>query len=94
MKKGALLVLLLLNTEGHVGDVAIVGHVGLRDHEVVTFKIFGDRRKTATKSSTLEMGRADSGLLRELVSKVPWETAFKGIGVHQCWSLFRKHLRA
>lgn len=28
-------------------------------------------------------------LLRELVSKVPWETAFEGTGVHQCWSTFK-----
>ena len=54
------------------------------DHEVVEFRIYGDRRKTATKTSALDMGKADFRLLRELVSKVPWETSFEGIGVHQC----------
>lgn len=77
----------ILNTDGHAGEEAIGGHVGFSHHEVVTLKILGDRRKVAT--STPEMERADSGLLRELVSGVPWETAFKGIGVIQRWSLFR-----
>jgi len=83
-RKGALLDLLLENREGLVGDVAIGGHLGHNDHEVVEFEIFGDRRKTATKTSVLNMGRADFRLPGELVSKVPWETAFEGIGVHQC----------
>ncbi|GAB0190604.1 hypothetical protein GRJ2_001525700 [Grus japonensis] len=67
MRKGALLDLLLVNREGLVGEVAIGGCLGHSDHEVVEFKIFGDRRKTATKTSTLNMGRADFRLLRELV---------------------------
>ena len=92
MRKGATLDLLLVNREGLVGEVANGGCLGRSDHEVVEFKIFGDRRKTATKTSTLNMGKADFGLLRELVSQVPWETALEGIGVHQCWSLFKGHL--
>ncbi|GAB0205816.1 hypothetical protein GRJ2_003047200 [Grus japonensis] len=91
-RKGALLDLLLVNREGLMGEVAIGGRLGHSDHEVVEFKIFGDRRKTATKTSTLDMRRADFRLLRELVSQVPWETALEGIGVHQCWSLFKGHL--
>ena len=51
-----------------------------------------DRSKTASKTLTLNMGRADFRLLKELVSKVPWESAFEGIGVHECWSLFKSHL--
>lgn len=31
------------------------------------------------KTSTLGVGRAELGLLKELVSKVPWESAFAGI---------------
>ena len=69
-----------------MGEVMLCGCLGHSVH--VRFTIFGDRRKTATKTSTLDMGRADFRLLRVLV-KVPWETAFEGIGVHQCWSVFK-----
>ncbi|GAB0177896.1 hypothetical protein GRJ2_000254900 [Grus japonensis] len=91
-RKGALLDLLLMNREGLMGELAIGGCLGHSDHEVVEFKIFGDRRKTDTKTSTLDMRRADFRLLRELVSQVPWETALEGIGVHQRWSLFKCRL--
>jgi len=87
VRKGALLDLLLVNRE----DLT-AGHLGHSDHEVVKLKFFGDRRKTATKISTLDMWRADSRLLRELVRKVPLEIHFECTGVHQCWSLFKYHL--
>ncbi|XP_075570366.1 T-cell surface glycoprotein CD1b-3-like [Pelecanus crispus] len=65
----------------------VVSARGSSDHEVVKFQAVGDRRKTASKTSGLDMERADLALLKELVSKVSWESAFEGIGVHECWSL-------
>ena len=91
-RKGALLDLLFVNRKGLVGKVVIGGCLGHSDHDVVEFQIVGDRRKTSSKTSTLDMGRADFGLLKELVSKVPWESAFEDLGVHECWSLFKSHL--
>ena len=40
----------------------------------------------------LDIGRVDFGLLKGLVSKVPWESAFEGFGVQECWSLFKSHV--
>lgn len=37
-------------------EVVTGGHSG---HEVIKFQIFGDGRKTATKSSTLDMEKSD-----------------------------------
>lgn len=28
-------------------------------------------------------------LLKELVRKMPWESAFEGTDVHECWSVFK-----
>ena len=36
--------------------------------------------------------RGREGQICQLVSKVPWEFAFAGIWVHECWSLFKCHL--
>lgn len=58
-RKGVLLGLLLVNREGLVSEVAIGGLLGHSDLEVVKFKIIGDRRKTVTKTSTLDLGRTD-----------------------------------
>lgn len=54
--------------------MVVGGLFGDRDHEVIDFKISGDRRKTASKASILDMldmRRSDFRLLRELVNKVP-----------------------
>lgn len=53
IRKGALLDRLLANNKHLLGEVAIGFCLGHCDHESVEFKIFGDRKKTATKSSTL-----------------------------------------
>ena len=82
-RKGAFLDMLLINREGLVGKIEIGGCLGHTDHETVKFKICVDKRKAASKTSTLDMRRANFRLLRELLSKVPWEKAFEGAGVHQ-----------
>lgn len=56
---------MLVNRPGLVGEVATGGRLGHRDHEVVEFKTISDKRKTATKASTLDLRRADFRLLRE-----------------------------
>lgn len=53
---------------------------------IIKFKILGGNRRTATKTSTLDTRRADFRLLRELVSKVSWETSFERV-------FFKYHLR-
>ncbi|KAF1454703.1 putative RNA-directed DNA polymerase from transposon X-element, partial [Spheniscus demersus] len=36
--------------------------------------------------------RTNLKLFGELFSRVPWESAFEGLGVHESWSVFKKHL--
>ena len=71
-RKSSFLGLLLVNRKGHGNCKA------------VKYKIFDDRRKIATRTSAMNMERADFRLLRELVSKVLCKTAFEGIEVHEC----------
>lgn len=66
-----LLVLLLANIEVLMGEVANDDHLGHSDHDVVESNIFYDRKKIDTKTSILDMGRAEFRLLSELAGKVP-----------------------
>ncbi|KAJ7428099.1 adaptin ear-binding coat-associated protein 1 [Pitangus sulphuratus] len=68
-QKDALLDMLLVNRVDLVSEVEICGHLGHSKHEAVEFRISVDRRKSANKTSTLAMRKADFRLLRELVSK-------------------------
>lgn len=60
--------------------MAIGGQLGHSDHVILDIRIIGDKRKTATKTSTLDMGKADFTLLRMLVGKIPWETLLRALG--------------
>ncbi|KAJ7420290.1 Sodium/calcium exchanger 3 [Willisornis vidua] len=65
-QKNAILGLLLVSRVDLMSKAEIGGHLGHSDHEVIEFKISVDRRKSANKTSALDMRRADFRLLREL----------------------------
>lgn len=69
-----------------MGEVMIGGCLGRSSHKGFEFKIFGDMRKSVSRTNTLDFRRADFKLLKELVL---WESAFKAAEVHTCWSLFK-----
>ncbi|GAB0210334.1 hypothetical protein GRJ2_003499200 [Grus japonensis] len=89
---GASLDLLFTNREGLVGDVVVGGRLGLSEHEMIEFLIHGEVRRGTSKTATMDFRRADFGLLRTLVERVPWETVLKGKGVQEGWAFFKKEV--
>ncbi|GAB0207545.1 hypothetical protein GRJ2_003220200 [Grus japonensis] len=89
---GASLDLLFTNREGLVGDVVVRGRLGLSEHEKIEFSIHGEVRRGVSKTTTMDFWRADFGLLRTLVERVPWETVLKGKGVQEGWAFFKKEI--
>ncbi|KAK4826886.1 hypothetical protein QYF61_012074 [Mycteria americana] len=77
-REGAPLDLLFVNREGLVGDVMVGGCLGQSDHEMIEFSILGEVRRGVSRTATLDFQRADFGLLRRLVDRVPWEAVLKG----------------
>ena len=71
-----------------MGEVMVGGCLGHSDQKMVEFKIVGDMGNPVRRASPLDSGRADFRLLKELVSKVPWESALEGIVARKCRSLF------
>ena len=49
------------------------------------------QERNSSNTLTVGMGRVDFGLLKDLVSQIPWESVFEGIEVRECWSLFKSH---
>ncbi|GAB0189143.1 hypothetical protein GRJ2_001380200 [Grus japonensis] len=84
--------LLLTNRERLLGDVVVGGCLGLSDHEMIRFLIHGKVRRGISKTTTMDFQRADFGLLRTLVERVPWETVLKGKGVQEGWAFFKKEV--
>ena len=91
-RAGAPLDLLFTNREGLVGNVVVGGCLGLSNHEMIEFSVLGEVRKGVSKTTTLNFRRADFGLFRSLVNRVPWEAVLKGKGVQEGWMLFKKEV--
>ncbi|OWK62811.1 hypothetical protein RLOC_00008152 [Lonchura striata] len=69
--------------DGLVGDVVVGGRLRHSYHEITEFLIFGEIRRNITKTFTLDFWRADFGLLRRLIQRVPWEAALKNKGAQK-----------
>ncbi|GAB0204992.1 hypothetical protein GRJ2_002964800 [Grus japonensis] len=91
-RRGAMLDLILTNKEGLVGDVKLKGSPGCSDHEMVEFKILRAARRAHSKLTTLDFRRADFGLFRDLLGRIPWDKALEGRGAQDSWLIFKGHL--
>ncbi|GAB0206425.1 mitochondrial enolase superfamily member 1 [Grus japonensis] len=91
-RRGAMLDLVLTNKEGLVGDVKLKGSLGCSDHEMVEFRILRAARKALSKLTTLDFRRADFGLFRDLLGRIPWDKALEGRGAQDSWLIFKGHL--
>ena len=84
--------LVLTNKEGPVGNVKLKGSLGYSDHEMVEFKILRAARRAHGKLATLGFRRADFGLFRNLLGRVPWDKALEGRRVQESWLIFKDRL--
>ena len=86
-RRSALLVLMLTNKEGLVGDVKVEGSLGCSDHEVVEFRILRGGSRAKSKITTLDFRKSDFDLFKGLLSRFPWDKALEGRGAQESWSI-------
>ena len=72
--------LVLTKEERLVGNVKLKGSLGCSDREMVEFKLLRAARQVRSKLTTLGFRRADFGLLRDLLSRIPWDNAWREEG--------------
>ncbi|GAB0183467.1 hypothetical protein GRJ2_000812000 [Grus japonensis] len=91
-KRVTVLDLVLTNKEGLVGDVKLKGSLGCSDLKMVELRILRAARRACSKLTTLDFRRADFGLFRDLLGRVPWDKALEGRGAQDSWLIFKGHL--
>jgi len=64
------------------------GHLGHSHHEMIEFMIPEEVRRGLSRTAALDFQRADFGLFKRLVGRVPWEAVLKGKGVQEGWTFF------
>jgi len=79
-RRGVMLDLVLTNKKGLVGNVKVKGGLGCSDHQMVGLKILRAARRVHSKLATLDFRRADFGLLRDRLGRIPWDKALEGRG--------------
>jgi len=90
-RKGTLLDLVLTNKEGLVEAVKVGGRLSCSDHGMVEFRILHGGSRAISRIKTLDLRKANFGVFRELLGRIPWARAFEGRKVQECWSLFKCH---
>ncbi|KAJ7426731.1 hypothetical protein WISP_13216 [Willisornis vidua] len=83
-QKDAPLDLLLVKREEFMSQVKIGGHLGHSNHKVIKFKISVERRKSASKTSALDMKKADFRLLREFMNEGSRGSQYSELEHHDC----------
>ena len=91
-REGDPLDLLFMNRVGLVGDVVFGGRLGHNNYEMIEFLVLGEVRRGVSRTATLDFQRAEFGLFRSLVDRVPWEAVLKGKGVQEGWTFFKKEI--
>jgi len=56
------------------------------------FSVQGEVKRGASKTTTKDLWRADFGLFRKLVERVPWERVLKHKGVQAGWIFFKEEV--
>ncbi|GAB0176056.1 hypothetical protein GRJ2_000070800 [Grus japonensis] len=59
---------------------------------MVEFKILRAARRAHSKLTTLDFRKADFGLFRDLLGRIPWDKALEGRGARDSWLIFKGHL--
>jgi len=68
------------------------GRLGLSDHETTEFSVRGEVKRRANKTTTMDFQRANFGLFRTLVERVPWKTVLKGKRIQEGWAFFKEEV--
>lgn len=58
--------------------------LGCSDHHIVEFKILMTVKRSRSKPTALDLRRADFGLFKDLISRVPGDRALEGRVAQEC----------
>ena len=93
-RRDAVLDVLLTNKKELMEDAKVKGSHGCSDHETVELKVQRGVNKI-NKITILDFRRANLGLFRDLLGKIPWETALESKGAQGSWVILKNNfLRA
>ena len=71
--------------------MVVRGRLGVSHHDILEF--LPDKvRRAVRKTTTMDFWRADFGLFKTWVGRVPWEAVLKDKGLQEGWAFFKKEV--
>lgn len=92
-KEDALLDFIFINNKGLVGDMKVRGTLGCSDKDMMEFRMPRGKNKANSRSTTLDMRRADLGLFSDLLDRIAWDRVLERRDVQEDWLIFRLLMR-
>lgn len=78
-----------LGLVGLVRNVKVKGSLGCGDCEMVEVEVFGTVMRTHNKLAAMAFRRADFGLFKDLLGRVPWGRTPEGSGAQESMLIFK-----
>lgn len=75
-----------------MGDAVARGRLGHSSHKMMEFLVRRDIRRGDRRTGAWDFWRAELGLFRRLVERLPWAAVLKGKGVQEGWTCFKKEI--
>lgn len=92
-RKDALLDLIFINNKGLVGDMKVRDTLGCSDKDMMEFRMPRGKNKANSRSTALDMRRADLGLFSDLLGGIVWDRVLERREVQEDWLIFRLLMR-
>jgi len=80
---------MLTNASELISGINRRGSLGCSDHTLVEFTVLRDTGKVRSVVRTLNFRKADFQIVKELVSRTPWETVLRDRGAERSWQIFK-----
>lgn len=81
----------VLTNKEELANVKLKGSLSCSDHEAADFKDLGTVRSLG-RACTLDYKRADFGIFKDILSRVPWSRTVEGKAAQKSWMILKSCL--
>ena len=89
---GNLLDLILCNSGEIIKMVTMEGKIGKSDHEIISFELWIDERRTRNQRKTLNYKRANFTQMRAELTSIDWKAVMQPMDVNDAWLFIKGNI--
>ena len=90
---GNLLDLILCNRGEIINTVTMEGKIGKSDHEIISFELGIDEKRTKNQRKSFNYKRANFKEMRAAISSIDWKAVMQDLGVNDAWLCIKENIK-